>query len=62
MADAGDMAVSNKKTIIADKTSNDGLDRVFRTRFTLKSMEFKKNGNLLPHHRGERKRDRSGSG
>lgn len=44
MADAGDMAVSDKKTIIADKTSNDGSDCVFRTRFTLKSMEFKKAG------------------
>ena len=33
-----------KKTIIADKTSNNGSDRVFRTRFTLKSMEFKKTG------------------
>ena len=33
-----------KKTIIADKTSNDGSDRVFRIRFTLKSMEFKKTG------------------
>lgn len=44
MADAGDMAVSDKKTIIADKTSNNGSDRVFRIRFTLKSMEFKKAG------------------
>lgn len=42
MADASGMAVSDKKTVIADKTSNNGSDRVFRTRFTLKSMEFKK--------------------
>ena len=42
MADASGVAVSDKKTIIADKTSNNGSDRVFRTRFTLKSMEFKK--------------------
>ena len=42
MADAKGTAVSDKKTIIADKTSNNGSDRVFRTRFTLKSVEFKK--------------------
>ena len=42
MADASGMAVSDKKTVIADKTSNNGADRMFRTRFTLKSMEFKK--------------------
>ena len=42
MADAKGAAVSDKKTIIADKTSNNGSDRVFRTRFTLKSVEFKK--------------------
>ena len=42
MADAKGVAVSDKKTIIADKTSNNGSDRVFRTRFTLKSVEFKK--------------------
>lgn len=42
MADASGKLVSDKKTIIADKTSNNGSDRVFRTRFTLKSVEFKK--------------------
>lgn len=42
MADESGMAVSDKKTIIADKTSSNGSDRVFRTRFTLKSVEFKK--------------------
>lgn len=42
MADASGKAVSDKKTVIADKTSNNGADRVFRTRFTLKSLEFKK--------------------
>lgn len=42
MADTCGAAVSDKKTVIADKTSNNGSDRVFRTRFTLKSMEFKK--------------------
>ena len=36
------MAVSDKKTIIADKTSPNGSDRVLRVRFTLKSVEFKK--------------------
>lgn len=42
MADASGRAVSDKKTVIADKTSNNGSDRVFRARFTLKSVEFKK--------------------
>ena len=42
MADASGRAVSDKKTVIADKTSNNGSDRVFRVRFTLKSVEFKK--------------------
>lgn len=42
MADVSGKAVSDKKTVIADKTSNNGSDRVFRTRFTLKSVEFKK--------------------
>ena len=42
MADASGKAVSDKKTVIADKTSTNGSDRVFRIRFTLKSMEFKK--------------------
>ena len=42
MADTSGAAVRDKKTVIADKTSNNGSDRVFRTRFTLKSMEFKK--------------------
>ena len=42
MADASGKAVSDKKTVIADKTSTNGSDRVFRTRFTLKSVEFKK--------------------
>ena len=42
MADASGNAVSDRKTIIADKTSNNGSDRVFRTRFTLKSIDFKK--------------------
>ena len=42
MSDASGKAVSDKKTVIADKTSTNGSDRVFRTRFTLKSMDFKK--------------------
>lgn len=42
VADASGRAVSDKKIVIADKTSNNGSDRVFRTRFTLKSIEFKK--------------------
>lgn len=42
MADATGKAVSDKKIVIADRTSSNGADRVFRTRLTLKSMEFKK--------------------
>ena len=42
MADTSGKAVSDKMTVIADKTSNNGSNRVFRTRFTLKSVEFKK--------------------
>ena len=42
MADASGKAVSDTKTIIADKTSNNGSDRVFRTRLTLKSVAFQK--------------------
>ncbi len=42
MADAAGTAVSDKKTVIADKTSNNGSERVFRERFTLKSLEYKK--------------------
>lgn len=34
--------ISDVKTIIADKTSDNGSDRVFRVRFTLKGQEFKK--------------------
>lgn len=42
MADASGHPVSDKKTIIADKTDKNGENRLFRTRFTLKGMEFKK--------------------
>ena len=42
MADATGVAVSDKKTIIADKTSANNEDRKFRERFTLKSLEYKK--------------------
>ena len=42
MADGAGTPVSDKKSIIADKTSANGSERVFRTRFTLKSVEFKK--------------------
>ena len=40
--DASGHPVSDKKTIIADKTDKNGENRLFRTRFTLKGMEFKK--------------------
>ena len=42
MADSMGKPVSDSKMIIADKTSSNGSDRLFRTRFTLKSFEFKK--------------------
>lgn len=42
MADASGKIVSDVKTIIADKTSKNGSERVFRIRLTLKSMDFKK--------------------
>ena len=42
MADAFGKPVSDKKKIIADKTSRNGSERVFRVRLTLKSIEFKK--------------------
>lgn len=43
MADASGTPVSDKQVLIADRTSPDDTDRVFRARFTLKSMEFNKN-------------------
>lgn len=42
LADQAGNAVSDKSTVIADKTSNNGAERMFRARFTLKSMEFQK--------------------
>jgi hypothetical protein len=42
MADVNGSAVSDRKTVIADKTSANGSERVFRERFTLKSMDFRK--------------------
>lgn len=45
MADRAGNPVSDKKTVIADKTSNNGAERMFRTRFTLKGMAFKKTEN-----------------
>lgn len=42
MTDSEGKAVSDTKTVIADKTSNNGAERLFRTRFTLKGIEFKK--------------------
>ena len=35
--------VSDTQTVIADKTSNNASERVFRVRFTLKQMQFTKN-------------------
>lgn len=37
------VAVSDTQTVIADRTSNNASDRVFRVRFTLKQMKFNKN-------------------
>ena len=42
MADAAGNPVSDKQTIIADKTSENGADRMFHVRFTLKGLEFQK--------------------
>lgn len=45
MSDASGNAVSNRQKIIADKTSTNGSDRLFRIRLTLRNMEFKKTQN-----------------
>lgn len=42
MADAAGRAVSDKQTVIADKTESEASERGFRVRFTLKSADFKK--------------------
>ena len=42
ISDAMGQIVSDRQTVIADKTGENGADRVMRVRFTLKSMEFKK--------------------
>lgn len=42
MADASGAAVSDRQTVIADKTAANGTARVFRVRLTLKSMAFPK--------------------
>lgn len=42
MSDASGNAVSDRQTIIADKTSENGSDRMFHVRVTLKGQEFKK--------------------
>lgn len=45
ICDASGNDVSDRQTIIADKTSNNSSDRIFRTRFTLKGVDFKKTEN-----------------
>ena len=42
MTDAAGTPVSDKKTIIADRKQADEKERIFRTRFTLKSVSFSK--------------------
>lgn len=42
LADAAGRVVSDTKTVIADKTGHNGAERVFRIRFTLKSVAFSK--------------------
>lgn len=42
MADTSGKIISDTKTVIADKTSKNGADRVFRVRLTLKSAEYRK--------------------
>ena len=37
------ISVSDTQTVIADRTSSNASDRVFRVRFTLKQMKFNKN-------------------
>jgi hypothetical protein len=42
MVDAMGQIVSDRQVVIADKTGENGADRVMRVRFTLKSIQFKK--------------------
>ena len=42
LADLSGQPVSDKKIIVADKVNPNDAERVFRTRFTLKSVDFKK--------------------
>ena len=42
-ADEVGAPVSDVQTVIADRTSNNASDRVFRVRFTLKQMQYNKN-------------------
>lgn len=42
ISDESGAPVSDKRTVIADKTNSDRTKRVIKVRFTLKSMEFKK--------------------
>ena len=41
MADSNGNTISDIQTVIADKTSTNDTDRVFRLRFTLKGLEYK---------------------
>ena len=43
MADGVGQLISDRHKIIADRTGENGADRVQRARFTLKSMQFEKN-------------------
>lgn len=43
MADASGVAVSSRQTVIADRTSDNSSERVFKVRFDLKGQEFNKN-------------------
>ena len=47
ISDAMGQIVSDRQRVIADKTGENGADRVMRTRFTLKSMAFKKTENYF---------------
>ena len=42
MADVTGAPVSSRQTIIADRTSDNSADRVFKVRFNLKGQEFNK--------------------
>jgi hypothetical protein len=49
-ADGVGKPVSDFQTVIADRTSSNASDRVFRVRFALKQMQYRKNTQYPPGH------------